>query len=261
MAAARVRGYDVRLVPARDGLLDEDGVLAALDEPGTRVLALSWVGFSTGFVADVQRLSDACRARGTWLVIDAMQGAGVLPIDLRRTHVDVLACGGQKWLLSPWGSGFTIVHPDLIDVLPPQPVSWMAVRGSDDFSALVRYDLAWRDGARRFEQITVPFQDFAGMAASLELLRELGHSDVHAHVAARAAELMDGARASGVHVVTPAGRRAGIVTVRPRDVRSTSERLRDARVVHSVREGTIRLSPHCYTTSEEIRTALGALAD
>jgi selenocysteine lyase/cysteine desulfurase len=261
MAAARVRGYDVRLVPARDGLLDEDGVLAALDEPGARVLSLSWVGFSTGFVADVQRLSDACRARGIWLVIDAMQGAGVLPIDLRRTHVDVLACGGQKWLLSPWGSGFTIVHPDLIDVLSPQPVSWMAVRGSDDFSALVQYDLAWRDGARRFEQITVPFQDFAGMAASLELLRELGHTDVHAHVAARAAELADGARASGVHVVTPAGRRAGIVTVRPRDVRSTSERLRDARVVHSVREGTIRLSPHCYTTSEEIRTALGALAD
>jgi selenocysteine lyase/cysteine desulfurase len=260
MAAARVRGYDVRLVPARDGLLDEDGVIAALDEPGARVLALSWVGFSTGFAADVQRLSDACRSRGIWLVLDAMQGAGVLPLDLRRTHVDVLACGGQKWLLSPWGSGFTVVHPELIGVLPPQPVSWMAVRGSDDFSALVEYDLTWRDGARRFEQITIPFQDFAGMAASLGLLRELGHADVRAHIAARVAELAEGAQAAGVQVITPQGRRAGIVTIRPRDVRATAERLRDARVVHSVREGTIRLSPHCYTTSEEIRTALDALA-
>jgi selenocysteine lyase/cysteine desulfurase len=260
MAAARVRGYGVRLVPARDGLLDEEALVAALDDPGTRVLALSWVGFSTGFAADLQRLSDACRARGIWVVLDAMQGVGVLPLDLRRTHVDVLACGGQKWLLSPWGSGFTVVHPDLIDALTPQPVSWMAVRGSDDFSALVNYDLAWRDGARRFEQITVPFQDFAGMAASLELLRELGHGDVRAHVAARVAELAEGARACGVHVVTPDGRRAGIVTVRPRDVRLASERLRDARVVHSVREGTIRLSPHCYTTSAEIRTALDALS-
>ena len=261
MAAARVRGYDVRLVPAHDGLLDEEGVLAALDEPGARVLALSWVGFATGVAADVQRLSDACRARGIWFVLDAMQGAGVLPLDLRRTHVDVLACGGQKWLLSPWGSGFTVVHPELIEALSPQPVSWMAVRGSDDFSALVQYDLAWRDGARRFEQITLPFQDFAGMAASLELLRELGHADVRAHVAARVAELAEGARAAGVHVVTPDGRRAGIVTVRPRDVRASSERLGDARVVHSVREGTIRLSPHCYTTSDEIRTALAALAE
>ena len=63
-----------------------------------------------------------------------------------------------------------------------------------------------------------------------------------------------------VVAATPAGRRAGIVTVRPRDVAAATGRLRDARVIHSVREGTIRLSPHCYTTSEEIRVALGALA-
>ena len=259
MAAARVRGYDVRLVPARDGVLDEEAVFAALDEPGTRVLSLSWVGFATGFVADLDRLSAACRSRGVWLVVDAAQGVGVLPLDLARTRVDLLACGGQKWLLSPWGSGFTYVHPEVLDLLEPQPVSWMGVRGSDDFSALVQYDLSWRDDARRFEQITVPFQDFAGMAASLELLRELGHAHVSAHIAARVGELAAGARAAGMHVVTPDGRRAGILTVQPRDVPTTSERLRDARVVHSVREGTIRLSPHCYTTSEEIRTALGAL--
>lgn len=258
MAAAQQRGYAVRLVPARDGLLDEEAVLAALDEPGTRVLSLSWVGFATGFAANLERLSAACRARDVWLVVDGIQGVGVLPIDLRRTRVDLLACGGQKWLLSPWGSGFTYVHSELLDALSPQPVSWMAVRGSDDFSTLVDYELEWRTGARRFEQVTLPYQDFAGMAASLELLRELGHEAVRAHVAMRVEELARGASATGV--VTPEGRRAGIVTVRPADVHAASARLRDARVIHSVREGTIRLSPHCYTTSEEIRVAVAALA-
>ena len=261
MAASRVRGYDVRIVPARDGLLDEDAVFAALDEPGTRVVSLSWVGFATGFVADIHRLSEACRTRGIWLVVDAMQGLGVLPLDVARTQVDLIACGGQKWLLSPWGSGFTYVHPDMLEVLEPQPVSWMGVRGSDDFSTLLDYDLTWRDGARRFEQITVPFQDFAGMAASLELLRELGPSEVQAHVAARVSELAEGAYRAGIEVVTPSGRRAGIVTLRPPDVRAMSERMRDARVIHSVREGTIRLSPHCYTTSLEIESTIGLLAD
>lgn len=260
MAASQARGYGLRTVPARDGLLDEDALFAALDEPGTRVLALSWVGFATGFVADLDRLSEACRARGIWLVVDAIQAIGVLPLDLRRTHVDLLACGGQKWLMSPWGSGFTYVHPDLLDALSPMPVSWMAVRGADDFSALVHYDLTWRDGARRFEQITLPFQDFAGMAASLELLRELGSAAVHAHVAARVHDLAEGARRAGIEVVTPAGRRAGIVTVRPRDVRVVSDRLRAARVIHSLREGTIRLAPHCYTTSHEIDSTLELLA-
>jgi cysteine desulfurase / selenocysteine lyase len=259
MAGARARGYEVHIVPARDGLLDEDAVLAALDAPGVRVLALSWVGFATGFVADLARASEACRARGVWLVVDAIQGLGVAPLDVRRTQIDLLACGGQKWLLSPWGTGFTYVHPELVDAIDPQPVSWMAVRGSDDFSALVEYDLTWREGARRFEQITVPYQDFAGMAASLGLIHELGMEAVTAHVAARVEELAAGAEGAGVEVVTPAGRRAGIVTIRPRDVHAVSARMRDARVIHSVREGTIRLSPHCYTTSEEIDVALVAL--
>lgn len=259
MAASRERGFALRTVAARDGLLDEAGVLAALDEKGVRLLALSWVGFATGFVADLDRIGEACRARGVWLVVDGMQGVGALPLDLRRTPVDVLACGGQKWLLSPWGSGFTYVRPDILDLIVPQPVSWMGVRGSDDFSALVDYDLTWRDGARRFEQITLPFQDFAGMAASLGLLEELGTGEIAAQIGARVAELAVGAERAGVEVVTPAARRAGIVTLRPRDVRATSARLRDAKVVHSVREGTIRLSPHCYTTSDEIRIALAAL--
>ena len=260
MAASRARGFTLHTVPARDGLLDEEALLAAIDGEGVRVAALSWVGFATGFVADLDRISEACRARGVTLVVDGMQGVGVLPLDVRRTQIDMLACGGQKWLLSPWGSGFTYVRPKILETIVPQPVSWMGVRGSDDFSALVDYDLTWRDGARRFEQITVPFQDFAGMAASLGLLQELGMDAVAAHVAERVEQLAAGAERAGVEVVTPPGRRAGIVTVRPRDVSAAASRLRDARVIHSVRERTVRLSPHCYTTSDEIRVALDALA-
>jgi cysteine desulfurase/selenocysteine lyase len=259
MAASRERGFALHVVPARDGLLDEEAILAGIDRAGVRVLALSWVGFATGFVADLDRIGAACRARGVRLVVDGMQGIGVLPLDVRRTPVDMLACGGQKWLLSPWGSGFTYVRPEILETIAPQPVSWMGVRGSDDFSRLVDYDLTWRDGARRFEQITVPFQDFAGMAASLGLLQELGMEAIGAHVAERVEQLATGAERAGVEVVTPARRRAGIVTLRPRDVSATASRLRDARVIHSVREGTVRLSPHCYTTSDEIRVALDAL--
>jgi cysteine desulfurase/selenocysteine lyase len=259
MAAARERGFTLHTVPARDGLLDEEGVLAAIEEKGVRLLALSWVGFATGFVADLARVGEACRARGVWLVVDGMQGVGVLPIDVQRTPVDVLACGGQKWLLSPWGSGFTYVRPEVLEMIVPQPVSWMGVRGSDDFSALVDYDLTWREGARRFEQITLPFQDFAGMAASLGLLEELGMHAVTTHVAERVEQLVVGAEHAGIEVLTPARRRAGIVTLRPGDVSAASSKLGDARVIHSVREGTIRLSPHCYTTSDEIRVALDAL--
>jgi cysteine desulfurase/selenocysteine lyase len=259
MAAAEARGFTVHRVRARDGLLDEDALVGALEHPGVRVLSLSWVGFATGFTADLERIGAACRDRGVWFVVDGIQGVGARPLDVKRIGIDLLACGGQKWLLSPWGSGFTYVSPALFERLTPQPVSWMGVRGSDDFSTLLDYDLTWRDDARRFEQITLAYQDFAGMASSLALLRELGWDAVTEHIAARARQLFDGARGAGIPLVAPRDRLAGIVTVRPSDVRASSERLSDAKVIHSVREGTIRLAPHCYTTAAEIEVALEAL--
>lgn len=260
MAAAAARGFTLQRVPARDGLLDGDALLAALDGPAVRVLAVSWVGFATGAVADLDALGEACRARGVRFVVDAIQGLGPLTLDVSRTPIDLLACGGQKWLLSPWGTGFTYVRRSLVREIAPQPVSWMGVQGSDDFSRLLAYDMTWRDDARRYEQLTLPFQDFAGMVASLDLLRELGTVAVAEHTVARAAELLEGARSLGIPLVTPLERHAGIASVRPDDAVAASTRLHAARVAHSMREGTIRLAPHCYTTAEEVRVALEALA-
>jgi selenocysteine lyase/cysteine desulfurase len=259
MAAAAARGFTLQRVPARDGLLDEDALLTALDRPNVRVLSLSWVGFSTGVVADLDRLGAACRARGIVFVVDAIQGLGALTLEVGRTPVDLLACGAQKWLLAPWGTGFTYVAPALLDRITVQPVSWMGVRDSDDFSRLLQYDLTWRDDARRFEQVTLAHQDFAGLAASLELVHELGPGAIAAHIAARTAELLDGAAALGIPLVTPRDRHAGIAALRPPDAEAVSGRLNAQNVTHSVREGTIRLAPHCYTTAKEVRVALRAL--
>ncbi len=261
MAAAAVRGFTLCSIPVNEGVLDEPAVLSALDRPDVRVLAISWVGFATGAVANLEVLGRACRERGIRFVVDAIQGLGPLTLDVSRVHIDVLACGGQKWLLSPWGTGFTYVRRSLVQELAPQPVSWMGVRGSDDFSRLLSYDMTWRDDARRFEQITLPFQDFAGMGASLALLHSLGASAIAAHVHARTTELLEGAAAQGIALVTPRAPVAGIASLRPADPVRASERLNAARVAHSVREGTIRLAPHCYTTRDDVQVALHALRE
>ncbi len=259
LAAARSRGFDVRLVPMVDGLLDTGMLLSALDTPNVRVLAVSWVGFSTGVVADLDLLGNACRARGITFVVDAIQGLGALTIDVSRTPIDLLTCGAQKWLLSPWGTAFMRVSPALLERIEPQPVSWMSVRSSDDFTTLLDYDLTWREDARRFEQVTLPFQDFAGAARSLALLNELGPSRVSAHIVATAAALMDGLAERGHRVVTLRSPHAGIVSFAPDVAADASAALTKAGVAHSVRQGTIRLAPHCYTIQDDIQRALHAL--
>lgn len=252
-------GVRLDLVPCVNDLPDEEGLLAALDRPGVRVLTISWVQFSTGYKVDLARLGRACRERGIYFVVDAIQGVGAASIDVRACNVDILSCGAQKWLLSPWGAAFTYVRQELVAELVPNAVGWMASKGSDDFSRLVDYDLTWRDDARRFEVVTLPYQEFAALNASLSLFEELGLDAVQAHIARAAQRIVDWcADRDDVRLVTPSDpeRRAGIVAIAPRDPAEASERLTKAGVTHSLREGAIRLSPHFYTTDDEIDRAL-----
>jgi selenocysteine lyase/cysteine desulfurase len=217
------------------------------------------VGFASGYTVDLEAIGRACRARGAYFIVDAIQGLGPLTLDVRACHIDILACGAQKWLLSPWGSGFVYVRRDLIESLAPNVVSWMAVKGSDDFRRLVDYDLTYRDDARRFEFITLPFQDFAGMNASLELIHEVGPTTIALHVASLTDTIVLWAASQrDVSLIAPSTsrHRAGIVSLRLPNATAVSESLRVAGVSHSLREGAIRLSPHFYNTREEIRRTL-----
>jgi selenocysteine lyase/cysteine desulfurase len=262
MALERTRGVRYRRIPCRDRLPDEEAILRALDEPRVRVLTISWVSFETGFKVDLARLGAACRERGIYFVVDAIQGVGAAPLDVRVCHADFLACGAQKWLLSPWGSGFLYVRQELISKLEPHDVGWMAVRNSQDFGRLCDYELEYLDDARRFEVITLPFQDFAGLNASLQLFLQVGLERVHAMVEERATQIVDWARRqAGVRLVTPAdrARRAGTVSIIPPNPADASRRLAEGGVVHSLREGLIRLSPHFYTSAEEVERALALL--
>jgi selenocysteine lyase/cysteine desulfurase len=263
LALERDRGVIVRRVPCRDRLFDESALLAALGEPRVKILAVSWVSFETGVRLDLDRLGTACRANGVYFVVDAIQGLGALTLDVRQTPVDLLACGAQKWLLSPWGTGFAYVREGLIGQLEPKQVGWMSVRDSDDFSRMLAYDLTYRDDARRFEVVTLPFQDFAGMNASLEVFHEAGPARVAARVQDKAQRIVDWAlERPGVRLGTPAEsrRRAGIVSLETRDAARASERLNAAGIAHSLREGAIRLSPHFFTPDEHIDRALQVLA-
>src|SRR5256886_2810555 len=129
------RGVEVELAPcAPEGWPDEDYLVERLHDPRVRALALSFVQFSNGYRADLARLGAACRANGTFLVVDGIQGVGNCVLDVRETPVDILACGGQKWLLAPWGSRGGYGGPGLISVLGPAGARWGAVEGAADFS-------------------------------------------------------------------------------------------------------------------------------
>jgi cysteine desulfurase/selenocysteine lyase len=254
-------GITVELVPTTaNGWPDEARLLERLEDRNVRAVAVSLVQFSNGYRADLAALSAATRRTGAWLVVDAIQGVGQLPLDLARLEVDVLACGGQKWLLSPWGSGFVYVRRELIAQLSPAVTGWMAFEGTDDLTRLTAYGDTLRADARRFELTTLPYQDFAGMNASLGLILELGVERIQAHLRRLHEPVRAWAERTGAPVVSPTGARgSGILCLAPGDVIEAFRRLKAARIICSLREGAIRLSPHAYNTIEEMERVAAVL--
>ena len=256
-------GITAELVPVTSrGWPDEDRIVARLQDPAVRALAVSFVQFANGYTADLARLSAACRANGVFLVVDAIQGLGAAPLDVRQTPVDVLATGGQKWLLSPWGSGFLYVRKELIGAMAPAYVGWMSYEGTDDFTNLVDYADTLLSDARRFEVGTLTFQDQLGMRVSLGLLLELGIENIARYTQALADPLLAWCDEHEVRVTSPRDppHRSSIVCIAPPDAGDVFHQLKRAGVVCALREGSIRLSPHCYNTPDEIGRVIEVLA-
>ena len=258
------QGVVVEVAKVRpEGWPDEEYLLSRLRDPRVRVLAVSFVQFANGYRADLQKLSAACRENGTYLVVDGIQGVGNSVLDVRDTPVDILACGGQKWLLSPWGSGFVYVRKELIPQLEPKVTGWMAFEGTDDFSRLTEYNPTFRSDARRFEMITLPYQDFVGMTASLQLMLEVGVRDIAEVTRAMHAPVVKWAQENGIRIASPLDERhrSAILCVAPQKPADAYHAVKRARVVCSLREGAIRLSPHFYNTVEEMEKVVEVLDD
>ncbi len=256
------RGINLELIPRKHGLPDEDALVAAIARPDVVAVVVSWVQFATGYVADLARIGTACRERGVFFIVDGIQGCGVRPIDLHALPIDIFASGAQKWQLSPWGTGFVYVRRALVTAIDPIDVGWACMKSSTDYTRLTDYDYDFFDDARRFEVVTLAYQDFAVANASTRMLLDIGVDAVAAHIASLGTRIVEWAQSrSDVRLVTPAhpARRAGVISFASDSLAAMATRLETAQITHTVREGAIRLSPHCYTTIAEVEHVLKIL--
>ncbi|MFN3597050.1 MAG: aminotransferase class V-fold PLP-dependent enzyme [Rubricoccaceae bacterium] len=251
------RGVAVDFVPHREGTFSPDDVRAALT-PRTRVLAVSWVQFLSGFRADLPALATLCRERGVWLCVDAIQGLGALAFDMDVLGADFVACGGHKWLGAPEGAAFFAVRPALMDRLDPRrgwlngPVDWDAF---DDFSD------ALHPTAERFRTGMLAAGPLLGLGAALDLHAAAGAGVVEAAVLEAAQRLAEGLGRLGMRRYGPSGAPAsGIVTVEAPDPEGLVAHLAAEGVQVSLRSRRVRLAPHARTAPAELEAALAAVA-
>ena len=251
------RGVESRLVPSRGPRIELDDIRDRIDKR-TRLVSLSYVEFASGFRNDLDAVAALCKERGVLFCVDAIQGLGVLPLDVQRTPIDFLAADGHKWLLGPEGAGIFFVRRDRTETLRPGSVGWHSVAGAWDFSTI---DFTLKPNAGRWENGTLNIGGIAALGASLEMLLEIGIENVGRRVLELTDYLCEKAQSAGLQVFSSRSpeHRSGIVSLFVDDPREAAKRCRSEGIVVSARGGRLRASPHFYNSTEELDRLIASL--
>jgi L-cysteine/cystine lyase len=244
---------------------DDDRTLAAFDAaitPGTRLVSISHVLWTTGAILPVARIAALAHDRGALVVVDGAQAAGAIPFRFDELEVDLYAIPAQKWLLGPEGMGALAADPASIERLIPALGGWYTFERADSAGDAVW----WRDG-RRFEATGFHRPSVVGMARSIGWLSmyvglEFVHRRGMAMAAAAAVRL---AAIHGVTVLTPRHAMATLVTFRidgwPAEAALDelgSRVFAIARAIPSL--DALRISVGFFTTEEELERFAEAVA-
>ena len=258
------RGVEVRGVKSKDGMIDAATIAAAVDER-TRIVSVSTVTFTPGYRTDVAAIAKAARKVGALMLVDAVQSAGVLTIDVEALGIDALATSTSKGLLGVMGLGMLYVSDRWIERLKPVWVARFSVVTGKHESDLGDGVLRLQPDARRFEIGNYNWIGIAALDASLDLILGIGPEKIERHATGLAARLAGGLEQLGYLVCRPPQdwARSHIVTIGTlgagdaytsddQRLNRFSAALKEANVKFTVRRGLVRFGLHLYNNEADI---------
>jgi selenocysteine lyase/cysteine desulfurase len=178
----------VTRVVAKEGVATSFDKLEAAITERTRVLAISHVEYLSGFRNDLTALGALCRGNDIFLVVDASQSLGVLPVDAEANGIDALIAVGYKWLMSPHGIGVLYVSERAMERIVPTVPGRYSIQDGWQTSD---YALNWFPDARRYQGGALNWIGVCVLAESAGLLDEIGLPNVAEAARATADEVVE----------------------------------------------------------------------
>jgi kynureninase len=254
-------GAHVVRVPSRDArsMATED-LCAAIDER-TAVVVLSHAAYISGALIDVPAIVARCRETGALFVLDAYQTTGVYPYDARALDIDIVVGGSHKWLCGGPGCGFIYVRPDLRATFEPAVTGWM---GHETPFAFSPAPMLFAQGQHRFTTGTPTIPGYVVARAGHDAILDVGVENIRAHNVRLTTMLAEGALARGLTIPTPLDpkQRTGWIGISFEGSQDVTRELVKRRIFLDWRPDCgIRVSPHFYTTEDEIATFFEAIDD
>ena len=256
---AATTGAEIRLAESKKGFSTTDAIRSLIDE-NTSVVCISHTEFSNGYTYDLEKLSELAHKKGAILVVDATQSAGTIPIDVKKSRIDVLVAGSYKWLCGPFGSAFMYIRHNLAKRLNPGLVGFRSHKNMWDLDAA---RLRYNDNTSKFEFSTLAFGCILGLAESLHYLNGIGIENIYRYNFFLTDCLIDGLKKADAQIISSdrSKYRSPIITAKfkNKDSESMINDLRYAKIFVSQRKEWVRFSPHFYNTLDDIEFVISEI--
>jgi kynureninase len=247
------RGAEIVVVP------EGESVAEAIDER-TLLVPVTHVLFKTGEIQDVESIVARAHEAGAYVVLDAYQSVGTVPLDVSALGVDFAVGGSVKWLCGGPGAGWLYVRADLAERLEPALTGWQAHARPFSFEPEMEY----AQGAARFLTGTPNVPALYAATAGYDLIEEIGVARIREHSIRQTALLVELLGAAGFDLTGPLdpARRGGTVTVRTPGFDAVHGELAAREILCDFRpDSGLRLGPHFFTTDEELRFTVQQIVD
>ena len=238
---------------------DPGAIVDAIDER-TLLVPISHVLFKTAEIQDVEPIVRRAHQVGAYVVLDAYQSAGVVPLDVTALDVDFATGGSVKWLCGGPGAGWLYVRPDLAARLQPTLVGWQAHARPFDFEP----ELEYADGIARFLTGTPNVPALYAASAGYDVIEEVGVERIRANSVRQTQLLIELLDEAGFEVGSPRdpARRGGTVLVKTPEFQAVHKELGERQILCDFRpDAGIRLGPHFYNTDDELRYTVRQMAE
>jgi kynureninase len=251
--AQQARGAEIVVCP------DEEAIVAAIDER-TLLVPISHVIFKTGRIQDVEPIISRAHEVGAYVVLDAYQSVGTVPLDVTALGVDFAVGGSVKWLCGGAGAAWLYIRPDLAERLEPTLVGWQAHARPFAFEP----ELEYAEGAARFLTGTPNVPALYAATAGYELVEEAGIDRIRANSIRQTELFIELLDEAGFDVVSPRApeRRGGSVVVRVPDFEAVHAELDARDILCDFRpDAGLRFGPHFFNADEELELAVSAIEE
>ena len=256
--AQEARGARVVHVDAApDGTIPYEHFERAIDDD-TLLVSITHVCYRNGAMVDVRKVVDLAHERGAYVLLDAFQSIGSLPVDVQELGVDFLGAGVLKYLLGSAGLGFFYCRRELVENVWPTATGWFADRNIFEMD---HRDYSPATTAARFQSGTPPIPAIYAGIAGIELMKEIGVAETREHVLELNSRLIDGLDELRATIATPRRpkRRGALICVKSKDAPALVTALGREGIVTSERDSNLRISAHAYNSAEDVDAVLASL--